>query len=232
MFYLPITGTFARKRGGPGNRDWFYRFSRFDRFMMTEGYQRVDQDRDPNRPDKGFWSGDLGGTLTQRVWPWTDHLSAWRVAGNKVMDFLIARADDFKKDGLLIVTHSHGGHVLIEGLMTLGYVLPFLIDVIDIDMPIQRSVAYNRDKYLNAAATTHWLHVYSGKGLRDLWRTRYRWLGNRAGSLKMPFTLNYGPVEGGHSGILGDDGDYIHQLYDIIATVKARRQSEEHLRKF
>ena len=229
MLYLPVSGTFARRRGmalTPDDLDWFYKNSRFDRFLRINGYFRVDQDRDPNRPDKGFWRGDLGGTTIQRLWPWADHLSAWQAPGDAVVDFLLKRADDFIPEGLLVVTHSHGGHLLIEGLYTRKYPLPFKLYVVDIDMPVQRPSSYDHDKYLHASRIAHWTHVYSGKRLRDLWKTRYRWLGNRAGPLKMPYVYNHGPVNGGHSGVLSGSDNDMNQISELVSDIGVRSRHE------
>ena len=218
MLYAPLAGTWGRERAR--NRspldplNWFYRGSAVDRVMIEHGHERVDQDSDPNTPDKGFWSGDIGGTLTQRLWPWSDHLKAWRFGGYHFQEFCLKRESEFR-DGLIILTHSHGGHVLVMALYVLGRAFPFPVYVIDIDMPVQRKFRVRPLLYKHAVASvTEWTHVFSGRG----WGSRFRWLGNSFGPRELAGARNIGPITGGHSGILnGGDGNHLDQLNGIIA---------------
>ena len=220
MFYAPLAGTWgqerARNRSPLDPLDWFRRGSDVDLVMGVCGHTRVDQDRDPDTPDKGFWSGDIGGTLTQRLWPWSDHMAAWEDGGALFADFLITRQDEFQ-DGLVVLTHSHGGHVLVMALALQYGAFPFPIHVIDIDMPVQRAFRVPRRYYDHAVASvTSWTHVFSGRG----WGSRFRWLGNACGPRELAGARNIGPVTGGHSGILnGGDGNHIDQLSEIVESV-------------
>ena len=221
MFYVPLAGTWGREHSrnrSPGDPlDWFMHGSNVDRVMADQGHDRVDQDRDPNTPDKGFWSGDIGGTLTQRLWPWSDHLAEWIEGGEQFNNFCIDRQAEFQ-DGLVVLTHSHGGHVLVMALAVraaCGYgPFPFPVYVVDIDMPVQREFRIHGGHYRNAVASVaSWTHVYSGRG----WGSRFRWLGNACGPRELPGARNVGPVTGGHSGILnGGVGRHIYQLRKIV----------------
>ena len=216
MFYVPLAGTWgqerARNRSPRDPLDWFLCGSDVDRVMAVHGHQRVDQDRDPDTPDKGFWSGDIGGTLTQRLWPWSDHLNAWRSGGQSFQEFCMKRAEEFR-EGLVVLTHSHGGHVLVMALDWMGGAFPFPVYVIDIDMPVQRSFRMPRRYYDHAVASVaSWVHVFSGRG----WGSKFRWLGNGFGSRTLEGAINVGPVTGGHSGILNGDGDHLAQLDMIV----------------
>ena len=182
--------------------------------MAENGHARVDQDHDQNTPDKGFWKGDIGGTLIQRIWPWADHLKAWRKAAIAFVDFCFNRQDDFR-DGLIVLTHSHGGHVLVMALVILGRAFPFPVYVIDIDMPVQRPFRMPQKFYTHAVASVEsWTHVFSGRG----WKSKFRWLGNFFNTRRLDFgAKNIGPVTGGHSGILqSGDGDHLVQLGVIV----------------
>ena len=182
--------------------------------MVEQGHERVDQDGDPDTPDKGFWSGDIGGTLTQRLWPWSDHLHTWKKGGKQFAGFCLERQDEYQ-DGLVVLTHSHGGHVLVMALHILGQPFPFPVYVIDIDMPVQRGFRVPRSYYVHAVDyVTSWTHVFSGRGLGS----KFRWLGNGFNTRRLDYgARNVGPVTGGHSGILnGGDGDHLDQLSVIV----------------
>ena len=217
MFYIPIAGTWgrehARNRSPLDPLDWFRRGSDVDLVMGVCGHKRVDQDRDPHTPDKGFWSGDIGGTLTQRLWPWSDHLNAWRSGGEHFQEFCFKRQADFQ-DGLVILTHSHGGHVLVMALSGLHGGFGFPVHVVDVDMPVQREFRVPRRFYDHAVASVMtWTHAYSGRGMGSM----FRWLGNGFGPRELKGAINVGPVTGGHSGILnGGAGDHLNQLSVIL----------------
>ena len=187
MFYVPIAGTWGRERAC-ANRSpsdplhWFMRGSDVDRVMVAHGHERVDQDRDPNTPDNGFWSGDIGGTLTQRLWPWSDHLNTWRDGGAQFSDFCFKRQDEFQ-DGLVVLTHSHGGHVLAMALF-MSDLFSFPIYVIDIDMPVQRGFRVDPMLYTVALKSVKsWTHVFSGRGLGS----KFRWLGNAFNTRRLDY---------------------------------------------
>ena len=218
MRYLPIAGTWGRERAR--NRspldplDWFLRGSAVDRVMVELGHQRVDQDLNPDTPDTGFWSGDVGSTLTQRIWPWCDHLKPWRDGAVQFVDFCLKRQHEFR-NGLVVITHSHGGHVLVMAMDSMVGPFPFPVYVVDIDMPVQRKFRVSPMLYHRAVARVNaWTHVFSGRG----WRSKFRWLGNGFNTRRLDYgARNVGPVTGGHSGILnGGGGDHIEQLPGIL----------------
>ena len=218
MLYVPIAGTWGRERArnrSPSDPlDWFLCGSDVDRVMAMHDHERVDQDQDPDTPDHGFWTGDIGGTITQRLWPWSDHLEKWRDGGVQFADFCLKREAEFQ-DGLVVITHSHGGHVLVMAFDWMGVPFPFPVYVVDIDMPVQRAFRVPRRCYEHAVAcVTSWTHVFSGRGLGS----KFRWLGNGFNTRRLDYgARNIGPVTGGHSGILnGGDGDHIDQLHGIL----------------
>ena len=218
MFYAPLAGTWGREQAKNRSQndplDWFRRGSAVDHVMIEHGLVRVDQDRDPNTPDTGFWSGDIGGTLIQRIWPWSNHMASWGDGGVQFADFCLKREDDFR-DGLVVITHSHGGHVLVMALNWMGGSFPFPVYVIDIDMPVQRAFRVRPILYQHAVERVEsWTHVFSGRGIGS----KFRWLGNGFNTRRLDYgARNVGPVTGGHSGILnGGDGDHIDQLSVIV----------------
>ena len=82
--------------------------SPLDHLLAERGYQRVEQDGDPTRPDKGYWSGDVNGLMVQRAIWWRDTHPAWQTGGETLRKFLLDRRDEFAH-GVMLILHSHGG---------------------------------------------------------------------------------------------------------------------------
>ena len=112
QLYIPIAGTWARSRHDH-DAAWYQRGSPFDGVMTAHGYERVEQDRDPQRPDDGYWSGAVNGLLIQWAAWWRDRHPAWRTGAETLRGFLRARRAELQAaGGVTIVAHSHGGQVL------------------------------------------------------------------------------------------------------------------------
>ena len=198
--YIPVAGTFARRR--KRSDAWYLLHSPLDRLLYSNGFLRVDQDRDPNTPDRGYWSGDLNGLLVQRIWPWTDPHEDWLNGGQKLAMFILKRfnAGDFK-NGLVLLTHSHGGQVAAYALNTLHLHLDIpcrlRIHVIDVDMPVRRDMEGRYATAMHRSAS--WTHLHSSK---YGWRSRMRYFGNGWNGQELPGASRNVPMAGGHSGIL------------------------------
>lgn len=212
--YIPIAGTWARSRHDHENA-WYRRGSPFDRVLAGHGYERVEQDRDPNRPDDGYWSGAVNGLLIQWFAWWRDRHPAWRTGAETLRGFLRGRRRELDEaGGVTIVAHSHGGQVLAYALAEMhGDVCP--IHVVTVDMPVRRDMdgVYGRA----ARRCRHWVHLYSERG----WKSRFRWLGNRFGPRALDVAQRNRKVTGGHSGILDDVG-HIGQWHDILSRLPPR----------
>ena len=213
MQYIPVAGTSARKRHDH-SRSWYRVGSPLDKILRMFGYQRVDQDRDPHTPDKGFWSGDINGLMLQRAMWWRDKHPAWKTGGETLRRFLLSRRDEFV-DGVTLLLHSHAGQVGAYALAELPefYVcgsggcendnLPgaFPIHVVTCDMPVRADM---RDVYASASTSVaSWTHLYSEKG----WKSRMRWLGDGqifSNPRELPVATRNIEIKGGHSGYLSD----------------------------
>ena len=197
MLYIPVAGTFARKRNDH-EFSWYRADSRLDRLLSTVGYTRVDQNGDPTKPDKGFWSGDINGLMLQRAMWWRDMHPAWKTGGETLRKFLLGRRDEFS-DGVTLILHSHGGQVGAYALEPIPCDFP--IHVITCDMPVRFDM---RDVYARASNTAaSWTHLYSEKG----WKARMRWLGDGrifSNPRKLHVATRNIEVKGGHSGYLSD----------------------------
>ena len=209
--YIPVAGTRPPWRGRHDRRDWYHRGSPFDCLMRRHGYQRVEQDRDPSTPDRGFWSGDVGGLLVQRVWPWTDGHQPWKAGGRELVRFLFHRWTAEFAAGVTLIGHSHGGQVIAYALEALAYedAIP-PVRVITVDMPVRRDMQEIYAPARRVAAT--WTHLYSERGLGS----KFRWLGNRFGPRELDAATRNIEVTGGHSGILSDRR-HIGQWDSILA---------------
>ena len=202
MLYIPVAGTFARKRHDH-DLSWYRYLSPLDRAFVELGYHRVDQDGDPNTPDKGFWSGDINGLMLQRAMWWRDKHPAWKTGGEALRKFLHERCDEFS-DGVTLILHSHGGQVgayALAGLPEFYVRGAFPIHVITCDMPVRSDM---RKVYARASENVEsWTHLYSEKG----WKSRMRWMGDGR-IFSNPRTLSVATrnveVKGGHSGYLSD----------------------------
>ena len=198
-WYIPVAGTWARSRQDAAA--WYRCGSRFDNLMRRRGYDRVEQDGDPSRPDRGYWSGDVGGLLAQRLWPWSDPHEPWTKGAAELRRFLHARRAEFGGRGVALVAHSHGGQVVAYALAGLHVGTREAIGpiaIVTVDTPIRQDMA---SVYRQALAHgDHWTHCYSERGLGSMWR----WLGNRFGTRQLEGADRNLEVTGGHSGILSD----------------------------
>lgn len=88
--YIPVAGTWGRKKFR--NNDWFRAGSSIDALLNDLGYGRVDQNNDPDRPDPGFWSGDVGGLLIQQLCSWMSHDAVWREGARNLVQFFQDRS--------------------------------------------------------------------------------------------------------------------------------------------
>ena len=75
--YIPVAGTWARRNFR--KNAWYRTDSPFDQKMSTIGYTRVDQNRNPQKPDRGFWSGDVNGLIFQRLFRTSQR--DWKLGG-------------------------------------------------------------------------------------------------------------------------------------------------------
>ena len=208
MKWIPVAGTSARKRHDHA-RSWYRVGSPLDRLLCALGYQRVEQDRDPDTPDTGFWSGDINGLMLQRALWWRDKHPAWKTGGEALRKFLLARRDEFEK-GVTLILHSHAGQVGAYALA--GQPFDFPVHVITCDMPVRADM---REVYASASTNVaSWTHLYSEKG----WKSRMRWLGDGqifSNPRKLPVATRNIEIKGGHSKYLSDP-KFIGQWNQII----------------
>ena len=108
--------------------------------MTAHGYERVEQDRDPQRPDDGYWSGAVNGLLIQWAAWWRDRHPDWRTGAETLRGSLRARRAELQAaGGVTIVAHSHGGQVLAYALA--GMQAPVCpIRVVTVDVPVVRAL--------------------------------------------------------------------------------------------
>ena len=210
MRYIPVAGSLARKRHDH-DLSWYRRGSPLDRLLGGLGYQRVDQNGDPNKPDPGFWSGDINGLMLQRALWWRDTHPAWKTGGETLRKFIQYRRAEFV-DGVTLILHSHAGQVGAYALAELPAPGAVPIHVITCDMPVRFDM---REVYAHAATRmASWTHLYSEKG----WKSRMRWLGDGR-IFSNPRTLQEASsnieVAGGHSGYLSDP-QFIDQWFGIL----------------
>ena len=187
---------------------WYRRSSPFDQLMVQHGLRRVDQDGDPQTPDRGYWSGDVGGLLLQRAWPWADAHAPWTQGAHELVTFIFQRWAEFGV-GVTLVAHSHGGQVVAYALELLRHEDPLPLHVITVDMPVRRDMAGVYARAQQAAAS--WTHLYSERG----WKSRFRWLGNRFGPRELAGATRNIEVAGWHSGIVSDL-QHMQQWHDIL----------------
>ena len=216
MKYIPVAGTFARKRHDH-EFSWYRCGSPLDRLLVNFGYQRVDQDSDPQKPDKGYWSGDINGLMLQRAMWWRDKHPAWKTGGEALRQFLVSRHVEFS-EGVTLILHSHAGQVGAYALKDLSPGLSrwkFPIDVITCDMPVRSDMG---SVYALASLRVRtWTHLYSEKG----WKSRMRWMGDGqlfSNPRELPVATRNIEVTGGHSGMLSDPR-YLEQWNSILAPV-------------
>ena len=216
MLYIPVAGTWSRKMHDH-IFSWYRVNSPFDRLVSAMGYQRVDQNGDPNKPDRGYWSGEINGLMLQRFFWWRNNHPAWKTGGETLRKFLLSRGKDFE-NGVTLFLHSHGGQVGAYALekLTLSIARQIPIHVVTCDMPVRKDM---REVYLSAAEKVEtWRHLYSERG----WKSKMRWLGDGQ-IFYNPRVLSVAnvniEVKGGHSGYLSDPA-FIDQWRDILQVQK------------
>ena len=200
--YIPVAGTWEREKetadGKPAAEPsrWFRRNSAFDKAVLKQRIERVEQDGDPAKKDMGWWSGDLNGMLYQFGSGHAD----WIDGGNRLRWFLERRPDPTgcnTERTTIIIAHSHGGQVAayaLAGIDTRKWTND--LRLITVDMPVRRDM---HRTYLKAKRRLNrWVHLYSTR-----W-TKMRLLGSRFGPLTLDCANANIHIEGGHSGMLRD----------------------------
>ena len=142
-------------------------------------------------PDPGYWSGNLGGTLTQKIVG--KSRDVWESGGHDLARFIRQRYDQFKKEeSITIIAHSHGGQVVAFALQLLlkaeGPNVLFNSRVVTVDMPVRAGkilgvIPRGMDRVYAAALTAvagRWTHLYSER-LWAFWKTWPRWYGSYFG---------------------------------------------------
>ena len=217
-----------RKPAADDPPDWYQRGSEFDAAMASCGFTRHEQDDDPLTRDVGYWTGEMGGLYLNRFLTGKGRTKAWKLAAVTVCYALLRMESEIRGEGVLIVPHSHAGHVAMFGLAMLArhakgkWTYP--VYVLDVDMPIRDTRRKDYDAGLAAVSESggQWLHCYSGNGLSS-WA---RWSGSRrkVWGIPVPFFGRHKldgatntKIEGGHSGILHGDG--LRQLPGVLASV-------------
>ena len=226
--YLPIAGTFTRsdrrRLRNPDEILWCQRGSTFDKRARYADIERVEQDRDPTKPDKGFWKGELEGLLAQSLrdriyayfgWETVDN---WQMAADLLRLLLIERWEEWLQAHtiIVIVAHSHGGQIATIALADLfdekGFPTPFNhIELVTVDMPV-RPTDRMYEAYAKARQQVHgrWTHLYSSA------LNPTRMIGARGiGPCKCPFASVNLKIKGGHSGALVDPR-YIGQVIEML----------------
>lgn len=209
--YIPVAGTWARRDFR--RNAWYRTGSPFDRTMSAIGYTRVDQNRNPKKPDHGFWSGDVNGLIFQRLFSTSQR--DWKLGGADLAEFIgIKRRKELEKaEEVAIIAHSHGGQVV-------AFALKFLADqgvdpltnlrVVTVDMPVRsgRVLGFlwgrSMDRIYEDASrfvNGRWDHLYSQRAWRHL-KTYWRWLGSQFGPRKFKYGRSNREIPGGHSGVL------------------------------
>ena len=209
--YIPVAGTWARRNFR--KNAWYRTGSPFDQKMSKIGYTRVDQKRNPQKPDRGFWSGDVNGLIFQRLFRTSQR--DWKLGGADLAEFIgIKRKKELEDaEEIAIIAHSHGGQVV-------AFALKFLVDqgidplpnlrVVTVDMPVRTGRVFgflwrrSMDHIYEAASDyidCRWDHLYSQRAWRHL-KTYWRWLGSQFGPRKFKYARSNREIPGGHSGVL------------------------------
>ena len=210
--YIPVAGTWARREFRTG--EWYRTDSPFDKQMTQLGYDRVDQNGDPNRPDPGFWSGDVNGLLVQKLNFWRRSDTEWRLGGGDLASFITKRYHELAAaDEVAIIAHSHGGQVV-------AFALTFLADtqtqlpnfrVVTVDTPVRtgRVLGFlwrrSMDKIYQRASGAidrRWDHLYSERFWRQPLKSHWRWLGSQFGPRRLECARSNRKIPGGHSDVL------------------------------
>ena len=187
-FYLPVAGTWSRHResvqaklGLEGVVPWYRAGSTFDATLHDAfGCDRFDQDGDPNRPDEGYWSGDLEGCLFSGTWwnPTDRKYVKWIEGGQDLAKVLTGWRPG--KNRVVVIAHSHGGQVACYGIRMLAPVFARRVSLITVDMPNRSGWATGRHmagvyERVGEVLDGRWVHFHSGGG----WEDRMRWMGAR-----------------------------------------------------
>ena len=211
MKYIPTGGTFRDRHDHA--QSWYRTGSPFDKLISELGYVRVDQNKDPLRPDDGFWKGDINGLLLQRLMWWRKKHPAWKTCGETWRKFVVIRRAELL-DGVTAFFHSHAGQCGAYGIagLSVGFCAEVPIHVVTCDMPVRADMA---DVYFEASKRVRsWTHLYSERG----WKARMRWMGD--GQLfrnprKLPVATRNIEIKGWHSGYLSNQ-KYIGQWNTIL----------------
>ena len=214
--YIPIAGTWARKKNDPGS--WYKAGSVFDRHLALQlGYTRVPEKYQPN----GFWSGDLNGLFIQKLFAKSE--DDWKNGGRELARFIVRRQDILAPaEEVVLIAHSHGGQVVAFALQMLSE-LPLNdnslqnIRVVTVDMPVRSGrilwlIPRGMTKTYKIALTSvaaRWTHLYS-----DLW-TWIRIWGSRGGPRRLAGACQNIQMPGGHSGVLSQQA-LMHQWNNYL----------------
>ena len=204
--YIPVAGTWARRNFR--RNAWYRAGSPFDRKMNAIGYIRVDQNRNPQKPDRGFWSGDVNGLIFQRLFGTSQR--DWKLGGADLAEFVgIKRRKELgDAEEVAIIAHSHGGQVV-------AFALKILVDqgiaplpnlrVVTVDMPVRTGRVFgflwrrSMDHIYKEASgfiDKRWDHLYSQRAWRHL-KTYWRWLGSQFGPRKLKYARSNREIPGG-----------------------------------
>ena len=180
------------------------------------GYMRVDQNRDPQKPDKGYWSGTANGLLIR---PRTRRHPDWEIGGETLRWFLYARASEFcEARGVALIGHSHGGQVIAYALAEAERkYLPDPLCVITVDMPVRRDM--ERIYCLARKHVSHWIHLWNDNCIRCI--------GSWYGPKKLEIADRNMEIQGGHRGILNSP-KHLDQWDDILDQFKCDCRSAKY----
>lgn len=187
QIYLPVAGTWSRHRervnaklGLPGDLPWYRTGSDFDIEMRKYGLFRWDQNGDPAKPDTGYWSGDLEGTMFSGTWwnPFDEKHVVWRDGADDLARTIQALPATI--DRIWVIAHSHGGQVACYALRMLTPAFARRVNLITVDTPNRSGWAVGRHMkavYAQVSRTIggRWVHLHTTHG----WEDRMRWMGAR-----------------------------------------------------
>ena len=231
--YLSVGGTWGQKRRNKGEIQWFQRNSPFyKRVRELSDFDRVEQDRDPDTPDKGYWGGELKGLIAQdfvdRVRGWfgmEPRYGKWKDDIAELSQLIVERWQEWQDAGdqITIVAHSHGGAVVARVLEKLHNdalkgiqsgdpnTVPIRfsnIRLVTVDMPVRRKL-YPVYKAAASQVST-WTHLYSN------WYNWTRLGGARLiGPCRCPFATRNMQIRGGHGGALNET-KHMHQVIQVL----------------
>ena len=234
--YVPVGGTWRDYHDvlpSEGNPSWYRRGSMVYHALDDIGWARVEQDRDPETPDRGFWSGDLGGLIVQDWWGLLttgkprQGRKAWIAAAKDLADFLIGRLPEWKGCHVTVIAHSHAGQIAALAFsfyhfknfyenhinkVLLTDASPPIFHLVTVDMPVRKKMAPVYREATAGRVLSMWTHLHSGR-----W-DRMRLFGSRFGPLEVAAADMNIPILGGHSGVL-EDHQYVGQLLNAMPRV-------------